>query len=122
MNKRHAVLNQGTEHYIKLRKGDSLVVVGMHARPAASGVGEAARRMREGGVDAVVEVGRRVERELGEAKKQLALGGGGAGPTQADEAIAGTTFTGQVLHGLEAKALRGLLAARMDAALEAISA
>ena len=61
-------------------------------------------------VAAVLEDRRRLERELAEAKKQLALGaGGGAGPAMADQAIAGTTFTGQVLHGMEAKALRGLL-------------
>ena len=48
------VLNQGIEHYLKLRRVDSLVKDGLHALPAAAGVGEAARRMREGGLDAVV--------------------------------------------------------------------
>ena len=36
------VLNQGIEHYLKLRKVDSLVKGGLHALPATAGVGEAA--------------------------------------------------------------------------------
>ncbi|MBV2262272.1 MAG: CBS domain-containing protein, partial [Thauera sp.] len=48
------VLNQGIEHYLKLRRVDALVKGGLHALPAAAGLGEATRRMREGGVDAVV--------------------------------------------------------------------
>jgi alanyl-tRNA synthetase len=53
---------------------------------------------------------RKLERELAETKKALALGGGGAaqvGP--ADEDIGGVKFSGQVLDGLDAKELRGLL-------------
>jgi len=58
----------------------------------------------------LVEDRRRLERELAEAKKALALGGGGgraeaAGPEQ----VGGVGFVGQVLDGLEAKALRGLV-------------
>ncbi|MHB8787863.1 MAG: EAL domain-containing protein [Thauera sp.] len=48
------VLNQGIEHYLKLRKVDSLVKGGLSALPATAGVGEAARCMREGGLDSVV--------------------------------------------------------------------
>ncbi|MFU2486393.1 EAL domain-containing protein [Thauera sp. WH-1] len=48
------VLNQGIEHYLKLRKVDSLVKGGLHALAPQAGLGEAARRMREGGLDAVV--------------------------------------------------------------------
>ena len=64
----------------------------------------------EARVAALVEERKRLERELAEAKKALALGGGGgasAGP--ADETIAGVTFAGQVLEGLDPKDLRGLL-------------
>ncbi|WEK47331.1 MAG: alanine--tRNA ligase [Candidatus Andeanibacterium colombiense] len=64
----------------------------------------------EARVAALVDERKRLERELAEAKKALALGGGGAsaaGP--ADEEIAGVKFSGQVIDGLEAKALRGLL-------------
>ncbi len=51
---------------------------------------------------------RRLERELAEAKKALALGGGkaeAAGPEQ----VGGHRFIGQVLDGLDPKALRGLV-------------
>ena len=57
-------------------------------------------------VAALVEERRRLERELAEVKKALALGGGGAavaGPEQ----VGGVNFVGRVLEGLEAKALRG---------------
>ena len=52
-----------------------------------------------------------LEKELAEAKKALALaGGGGAGPAQtADEDIGGVKFSGQVLDGLNPKELRPLL-------------
>jgi alanyl-tRNA synthetase len=64
----------------------------------------------EARVAALVEERRRLERELAEAKKQLALSGGGstAAPS-ADEEVAGIKFSGQVLHGLDGKELRGLL-------------
>jgi alanyl-tRNA synthetase len=60
-------------------------------------------------VTALLEERRRLERELAEAKKQLALGGGGGKPSAEAEEIGGTKFAGQVLQGMEAKALRGLL-------------
>ena len=64
----------------------------------------------EARVATLVEERRRLERELAEAKKQLALGGGGsAGAPSAAEDIAGVKFSGQVLHGLDARELRGLL-------------
>ena len=64
----------------------------------------------EARVAALVDERRRLERELAEAKKQLALGGGGgtAAPS-AEEEVAGVKFSGQVLHGLDGKELRGLL-------------
>ncbi|OYY72191.1 alanine--tRNA ligase [Sphingomonas sp. 28-63-12] len=57
-------------------------------------------------VIALVEDRRRLERELAEAKKALALGGGGAavvGPEQ----VGGVNFVGQVVDGLDPKGLRG---------------
>jgi alanyl-tRNA synthetase len=64
----------------------------------------------EARVAALVEERKRLERELSEAKKALALGGGGAvAASPADEEIAGVKFSGQVIEGLEAKELRGLL-------------
>lgn len=61
-------------------------------------------------VAALVDERRSLERELAEAKKQLALSGGGGGAAPAaDEEIGGVKFSGQVLHGLDPKDLRGLL-------------
>jgi alanyl-tRNA synthetase len=62
----------------------------------------------EARVAALVDERRRLDRELAEAKKQLALGGGAAAPS-ADEEIGGIKFSGQVLQGLDGKELRGLL-------------
>ncbi len=63
----------------------------------------------EARVSALVEERRRLERELAEAKKQLALGGGGGAAPAADEEVGGVKFSGQVFQGMEAKELRGLL-------------
>jgi alanyl-tRNA synthetase len=57
-------------------------------------------------VAALVEDRRRLERELAEAKKALALGGGGGGPAGPED-IGGVAFVGQLLDGFEAKGLRG---------------
>jgi alanyl-tRNA synthetase len=64
----------------------------------------------EARVAALIDERKRLERELADAKKALALGGGGAtaaGP--ADEEVGGVKFSGQVIEGLDAKELRGLL-------------
>ena len=61
-------------------------------------------------VTALIEDRRRLERELADAKRALALGGGAAktdGP--ASETVAGMGFVGQVIAGLDAKNLRGLV-------------
>jgi len=63
----------------------------------------------EARVAALLDERRKLERELAEAKKALALGGGGAGAPAADEEIGGVKFSGQVLEGLDPKDLRGLL-------------
>jgi alanyl-tRNA synthetase len=64
-------------------------------------------------VAALIDERRRLERELAEAKKQLALGGGGAGGGKAEaagpESVGGHGFIGQVLEGLDPKGLRGLV-------------
>ncbi|QAY79405.1 alanine--tRNA ligase [Sphingosinicella sp. BN140058] len=61
-------------------------------------------------VASLIEERRRLERELAEAKKALALGGG-AGKAEAPgpEQIAGHGFIGQVIEGMDPKALRGLV-------------
>ena len=63
----------------------------------------------EARVGALLEERRKLERELAEAKKALALGGGGAKAENADEKVGDVTFSGQVLEGLDPKELRGLL-------------
>jgi len=60
-------------------------------------------------IEAMVAERKRLERELAETKKKLALGGGGN--AQADDVadIKGVKFIGRVLDGVEAKDLRGLV-------------
>ncbi|MES1975882.1 MAG: alanine--tRNA ligase [Pseudomonadota bacterium] len=57
-------------------------------------------------VAALVEDRRRLERELAEAKKALALGGGGAA-VAGPERVGGVNFVGQVVEDFDAKGLRG---------------
>ena len=63
----------------------------------------------EARVAALLDERRKLERELAEAKKALALGGGAAKAENADEVVNGVTFAGPVLDGLDPKELRGLL-------------
>jgi alanyl-tRNA synthetase len=60
-------------------------------------------------VAALVEERRRLERELAEAKKALALGGGAKSEAAGPEQVGGKGFIGQVLEGIDPKALRGLV-------------
>jgi alanyl-tRNA synthetase len=59
-------------------------------------------------VGALVEDRKRLERELADARKKLALGGGGAAAPEARE-VGGTKFLGRVLRGVSAKDLKGLI-------------
>lgn len=63
----------------------------------------------EARVTALMDERKKLERELAEAKKALALGGGSAKAENADEDVGGVKFSGQVLDGLDPKELRGLL-------------
>ena len=57
---------------------------------------------------ALIEDRRRLERELADAKKQIAMGAGSGGAAPAGpEQIAGTAFLGQIVEGLDPKNLRG---------------
>ena len=58
-------------------------------------------------VAALVEDRRRLERELAEAKKALAMGGGGKAEAAGPEQVGGHAFLGQVVDGLDPKGLRG---------------
>jgi alanyl-tRNA synthetase len=63
----------------------------------------------EARVAALLDERRKLERELADARKALALGGGGGKAEAADEDVGGIAFSGQVLEGLDPKDLRGLL-------------
>jgi alanyl-tRNA synthetase len=57
-------------------------------------------------VEGLMEERRRLERELAEAKRKLAMGGGGADAGPRD--IAGVKFLGKAVSGIEAKDLKGM--------------
>ena len=58
---------------------------------------------------ALVEERKRLERELGDAKKALAMGGGGKSEGPAPEQVNGHKFLGQVMEGLDPKGLRAAI-------------
>jgi alanyl-tRNA synthetase len=58
-------------------------------------------------VDALMEERRKLEREVTELKKQVALGGGGQ-RASAQEDVAGVAFSGRVLDGVSPKDLKGI--------------
>ena len=58
-------------------------------------------------VAALVENARKLERELAEAKKALAMGASGKAETSGPEQVGGRAFLGQVVEGLDPKSLRG---------------
>lgn len=59
-------------------------------------------------VETMVEERRRLERELADAKRKLAMGGGQGGGQDAVAEVAGVKFVGRVLEGVEPKDLKGL--------------
>ncbi|QNM83229.1 alanine--tRNA ligase [Sphingomonas sabuli] len=58
-------------------------------------------------VIALVEERKRMERELADARKALAMGGGGRSEGPSTETVNGHQFIGQVVDGLDPKGLRG---------------
>jgi alanyl-tRNA synthetase len=83
------------------------------ALKAAAGVIRATPEEVPQRLAALLDERKRLEKELAEAKKALALGGGAASgsstATSGDEDIGGVKFSGQVLDGLDPKDLRPLL-------------
>ena len=59
-------------------------------------------------VDALVTERRQLDKELGEAKKKLALGGGSGGASAVEE-VNGVKYDGRLLDGVSPKDLRGLV-------------
>ncbi|MFD2238546.1 alanine--tRNA ligase [Aureimonas populi] len=69
------------------------------------GAGEVPER-----VETLIEERRRLERELAEAKKRLALAGDGADKDNAaPKSVGGVSFVGRVLEGVAARDLKGLV-------------
>ncbi len=62
-----------------------------------------------GRVDQLLAERKKLERELADAKKALALGGGGPRAASETETLNGVTFTGRVLDDVAAKDLRSLV-------------
>ena len=60
-------------------------------------------------VEALVAERKRLERELGDAKRRLALGGGSGGEASQVEEIGGVKFIGRVLDGVDGKGLRPVI-------------
>jgi len=60
-------------------------------------------------VDALEAQRRKLERELADARKQLALGGGGGGGASTVEEVAGMKFDGKVVENVSAKDMRPLV-------------
>jgi alanyl-tRNA synthetase len=58
-------------------------------------------------VAALVDNARKLERELADAKKALAMGGGSKAEATGPERVGGHAFLGQVVEGLDPKGLRG---------------
>jgi alanyl-tRNA synthetase len=121
------VRNTGEIGVIKLL-GESAVAAGVRRIEALTGadalayleeqearVNEIADLLKVPPADAVqrvqnlVEERKRLERDLSEAKKKLALGGGAGGSDGAVREISGVKFQGQVVEGIEAKDLKGLV-------------
>ena len=59
-------------------------------------------------IEALIEERRKLERELADAKRRLAMGGGQAGAGDDVREIGGIKFLGKSLEGIDAKDLKGL--------------
>ncbi|MFD1702749.1 alanine--tRNA ligase [Methylopila henanensis] len=60
-------------------------------------------------VEALVEERKKIERELVEARKKLAMGGGGAGAVDAVRDVGGIKLFARAVEGIEMKDLKGLV-------------
>ncbi|WP_370338852.1 alanine--tRNA ligase [Parvularcula marina] len=106
-----AVTGEAARDYLKEQAG---IATGL-AGTLKVKIGDVADR-----VTALLEDKKRLEKELVAAKKKAAMGGGGGKP--ATETIGDIVFTGQVLEGIPAKELRGLIADAKKASDNAIAA
>ena len=60
-------------------------------------------------VEAVVDERRKLERELGDAKRKLAMGGGGGGADDGVKSFGAVKFLGRVVSGIAPKDLKGVV-------------
>jgi alanyl-tRNA synthetase len=60
-------------------------------------------------VETLVAERRKLERDLADARRQLAMGGGGGGAAPAAETVAGVQFDGRVVENVSAKDMRPLV-------------
>ena len=65
-------------------------------------------------IETLMSERKRLEKELSEAKNALALSGGGGAKAEVEQ-IGSATFIGQIISGIEPKALRGLADDHMKA-------
>jgi alanyl-tRNA synthetase len=105
--------------------GESAVAAGVRRLEAVTALGarrhfqEQDKRVRDiastlkvpvgdivGRIEGLMDERRRLEKELAEAKRKLAMGGGGAGDGPRD--VAGVKFLGKAVSGIEAKDLKGM--------------
>lgn len=61
-----------------------------------------------GRVETLIDERRKLEKELADAKRKLAMGGGASGGAEAPKVVNGISFVGRVLHGVDAKDLKGM--------------
>ena len=73
-------------------------------------------------IAALVEQSRKLERDLAEAKKALALGGGSGAAPAGPEQVGAVSFLGQVIDGLDPKELRGIVDGNKKALGSGVSA
>ncbi|MDH4439346.1 MAG: alanine--tRNA ligase [Rhizobium sp.] len=59
-------------------------------------------------VEALVDERRKLEKELAEAKRKLAMGGGVAGTADAPKVVNGVNFIGRIMAGVDPKDLKGM--------------
>ena len=100
-----AVTGEAARAYLETQAG--------YARSAADTM-KAKREDSKTRIEALMGDRKRLEKELSEAKKQLAMGSGGGGAASAEE-INGVQFMGRVLDGVSGKELRSLLNEQLSA-------
>lgn len=101
-----ALTGEAARQHLAAREAQLKAVAGL----LKTGVDDVAAR-----VEALMAERKKMEKELSDAKTKLAMAGSGSGPKPQAEDIGGTLFIGQIIAGLEPKALRALAEEQMKA-------